>query len=530
MLVIFSVGGILVRIHDFGKYPADINCDESMTAVEAMALVENGTDHLGNSYPVYFDAWQRAQQNALYGYILAGFIKIFGISTIVVRLPMLFFSLLGIAALTWIAYMLFSKEIALFCLIFIAINPWHIMLSRWGLESNIFPHFLILGLAFLCFSIKKGHTISLIAAMFFYGFSMYGYGVAFSFLPLFLLPVFIVLWHAKTFRFPTLLLALLCFFAVSWPMLLIIPVNYFKIPTIAIGPITIPLFDRTTRMSDILFFSENFSAQFLGNIQYLWNMVVLQKMDVWWNQLPTVGTYYKISLPFLLTGLGRIVLFIKKEIKQRGWTPAAVCTMILLINFIASLITGLVINDVNVTRMNHIYYPIILVTAYGIYWVCTKTKLMRAVIPICYGVYFVFFCYRYFYSEDRTFIEYTFDKGLEKSLQQAFEIPGKICISTYQYRNDFPITEINTIYLLKLPYRYYTGQMDEKDLLSSGYMEPYRDRFHYFDNLEAAYAENGENCTYLVNVRERDFFDQAAFRVSSHDFFSVAIPQSLNEE
>lgn len=526
LFIIFAIVAIFVRVHDFGKYPADINCDESMAAVESMAIVENGTDHLGNSYPVYFDAWGHGQMNALYSYLLTGFIKIFGVNTIVVRLPMLIFSLLGIAALTWIAWMIFSKEVALFVLGFAAINPWHIMLSRWALESNMFPHFLIIGMAFLFFSIKTGRKASLFIALLFYGLSLYGYGVAYSFVPLFLLSVFILLYISKTFRISTIIIAAFCFLAVVWPIVLMMTINLFKLPTITIGPITIQLFEKTTRMSDILLFSDDFWKQLLSNVQHLWNIVFLQKMDVWWNQLPTIGTMYKITLPFSIAGIIGMIQFSQKRSDIKKENCQSICIGILFINLAASLLTGLIINDVNVTRMNHIYYPLILVSGYGIYWIYTKKKFLGIVITACYGVYFAFFCYRYFYSEDRTFINYTYDKGLEKALNQAFEYPGEICISTHQYRNDYKITEINTLYLLKLPYDYYSGQMSQEELDSSGYILPYNKRIHYFTDLEATISQYGGQCVYVVNVRDRDIFDKNVYQVSSRDYFSVVVPYS----
>lgn len=367
LFAIFVAGAILVRMHDFGKYPADINCDESMAAVEAMALVENGTDHYGTPFPVYFEAWGHGQMNVLYSYLLAGFIKLFGVSTFVVRLPMLVFSLIGIAALTWMAWLVFSKEATLFVLAFAAINPWQIITSRWALESNIFPHFLVIGTALLFFAVKKKKLWALCLSFLIFGFSLYGYGVAYSYIAIFMVSVFLLLFFSKTFRLKELLIATLCFFAVSWPIILMMAVNYFKLPTFSIAGITIQFYEKTTRMGDVLFFSDNFWRQLGINFQHLWDRVILQKMDLWWNQIPKTGTYYQISLPFLLIGLIGISRVFNDNRKVKTWNSGAVCIAILMISILTSLINGLIINEVNVTRINHIYYPIIFVTAYGIY-------------------------------------------------------------------------------------------------------------------------------------------------------------------
>ena len=102
-LILFVIIALFVRLHDFGTYPADINCDEAMAAVEATALIENGTDQYGTSYPVYFETWGYGQMNALLIYLLTAAMKLLGSGATVVRLPMLLFSLAGIASITWIA-------------------------------------------------------------------------------------------------------------------------------------------------------------------------------------------------------------------------------------------------------------------------------------------------------------------------------------------------------------------------------------------------------------------------------------------
>lgn len=113
---------------------------------------------------------------------------------------------------------------------------------------------------------------------------------------------------------------------------------------------------------------------------------------------------------------------------------------------------------------DHIFYPIIFITTYGIYWIFSKREFWGMAISAAYGVYFAFFCYRYYYSDTRMAINQAFDRELEKSLQRAFEIPGGLCISVVQYQFNFQIAEFNTMYLLRLPYRYYSGQMTTEEL------------------------------------------------------------------
>lgn len=42
-----------------------------------------------------------------------------------------------------------DKSTGLWAMLLLSVCPWHIMMSRWGLESNLAPGFLLFGLTFL---------------------------------------------------------------------------------------------------------------------------------------------------------------------------------------------------------------------------------------------------------------------------------------------------------------------------------------------------------------------------------------------
>ncbi len=527
-LILFVMLALVVRLHDFGTYPADINCDEAMAAVEAMAIIENGTDQYGTSYPVYFEAWGHSQMNALLIYLLAGAMKLFGSGMTVVRLPMLLFSLAGIAAITWIAWMLFSKEAALFVLAFAAINPWHIMLSRWSLESNLFPHCLVIGLALLIYSMKNRKLFFFCLSMICYAISLYAYGVAYAFVPVFLVLTYIFLYRIKIFNFSALVIGGLCFLLFAWPIILMMIINFFHLKTILIGPISIQLFEKTTRTTDLIFSSDNFPVQLLNNLRHFFDIVILQKMDFWWNQLPKIGPMYKITLPFFLIGCVISIkgIWLNRKTEQQDFQKKGI--WVLVIHLFSSFISGLIINNVNVNRINSIFYILILFSAVGIYGITLKKRPVGGIIAVLYGFCFLFFCYRYFYSEDRYYLNYAYDKGFEKIILQTSDFHSEpVCISIRSYRPRHKIIDVYLKYFLHLPYRYYSGMMDHDELIQSGYALPYTEKYYIFDNLEKTYSDFSDRCIYVINMRDRDYFDRNLFTVETEDFFSIAIPTSL---
>ena len=138
---------LFARIYQFGRIPGDINQDEAFAGYEAFSLLVSGKDSHGYSFPVYLTAWGSGM-NALNSYLMIPFIALFGLRTWVIRLPQLIVGSLSIPVAYLTMKRLCDVKTALFSAFFLAIAPWHIMLSRWGLESNLAPGFLLFGFFF----------------------------------------------------------------------------------------------------------------------------------------------------------------------------------------------------------------------------------------------------------------------------------------------------------------------------------------------------------------------------------------------
>ncbi|MGL6041193.1 MAG: hypothetical protein ACRC01_08330, partial [Deefgea sp.] len=141
--------GLTVRIWDFGAIPAGFNQDGAMAAVDAKALADYGTDRFGMKWPVHFTAWGYGQMSVLLSYMMVPFIEFFGFGVISARIPVLILSVCGMLAAYGFVRNTFDRVTALIVFFLIAINPWHIMQSRWALDCNLFPHFFIIGCYFL---------------------------------------------------------------------------------------------------------------------------------------------------------------------------------------------------------------------------------------------------------------------------------------------------------------------------------------------------------------------------------------------
>ena len=83
-----------------------------MGAMDAWALSKYGTDRYGTFLPVHFEAWKYSQMSVLLSYCMVPFIKVFGFSTVTVRLPMLLVSCGAVALVYLVSEKLFNERIA----------------------------------------------------------------------------------------------------------------------------------------------------------------------------------------------------------------------------------------------------------------------------------------------------------------------------------------------------------------------------------------------------------------------------------
>ena len=384
ILIILFIIAILVRTFMWPTAISQVNCDEIMTAVNAKAIADNGTDTYGTNFPVYLEAWGTMGQSVMLLYFMAIFIKIFGLSIATVRIPMLLISIISLFIFYDLIKRIFkNRKIALIGLAFLAICPWHILQSIWSIDCNMFPHFLLISVYFLYRGITEKKWMIYISMVFF-ALSMYTYGVAVYIVPLFLLISGIYLLKKKSINWKQFIACITIYICIAFPILIMYVINALHIEqNIHIGPITIQYFANNQRTSDMLFFSENFFQTLGKNLLKLGRVLVMQYDGLEWNATPFFGTIYQISIIFLIFAIFKIVK--KKQAKEN----IGIFLMLLWLGI--SMIVGVVINDTNINRLNVIWYPIIFFTCYGIYLFIEKYKNAKYVIATIFVILFIGF-------------------------------------------------------------------------------------------------------------------------------------------
>lgn len=395
LFIIILFIAIAFRMFSWPTAISQINSDEAMTALNAKTIAESGKDMYGTSFPVYLEAWGSMGQSVMLMYFMAFFIKLFGFSMITVRLPMLIISIVSIIVFYCLVDKIFgNKKLSLFAMAFVSICPWHLLQSIWSIDCNMFPHFMLISVYLLYIGINKKWSLYL--SMFFFALTMYTYGVSIYIVPFFLLICAIYLLVKKKITIKDLIVCIVIYLLFSVPILTMYFINALKIDTtIHIGPMTIQYFSANSRTGDMLFFSQNIGHTFINNLKCLVLTFLVQYDGLEWNGTRIFGTVYHISLIFFFIGI--IYLMRHKEDRNDG-------TFLWGIWLILSIILGLIINEVNINRLNIIWFPTLFFSVYGIYVVCKNRKILKYGLSIIYITLFVSFSV-YLYSTHTSAID-----------------------------------------------------------------------------------------------------------------------------
>lgn len=494
--------GLWVRLWRFGAVPGGINQDGAMAAVDAKALSDYGTDRYGMRLPVYFTAWGYGQMSVMMSYLMAPLIRLFGLNVYTLRLPCLLCSLAGLGALYLFARRSWGREAALWALFFAAIDPWHIMQSRWALDCNLYPHFMMAGL-WLLERGAEGKKRCLWASMAVFGLSVYTYGIAGYTTPLFLLLACAALLAMKRVTRREAALCAGIFFLIAWPFFAVLLINTFDLPTLSTPLFTAARFPYTVRSSDLLFFSDNVLAQLWENCKNAFRLLILQSKDLAWNDIEGFGTLYRFSLPLML--LGGFTLWQRR--RESG------STLVLLL-FLTGVLNTLLVRGANVNRVNLVFYPMLLMTGAGIARCAEKLRGGGAALCAVYLCAFALFAHTYF-GEWNEQIERHFLADFGEAVTAVREADADTYYITQdsQYATAANVSEILTLYYHEIDAKYYRGEDDT--------LPPYHARYRY--GPSASWPTEEENAAYVVRAGEAPRFEEAGYAVTYYGRFAVAV-------
>lgn len=429
--------GISLRVFGLEAYPNSLNADEASAAYDAFSIMQTGMDRNGNFLPVFLEAWGSGQ-NALYSYLLIPFIAIFGLSMISIRLPMALLGCISLVVFYCLLKRMTNQKIAIVGLIFLAICPWHIMKSRWGLESNLFPDFMLLSIFLLVKGLQERKKIWQIGGYILAGLTAYSYGTSYFFLPLFFIPLLIILVKRKEISRWQAIFSLSLIGLVSLPMIIFVIINTFDLPEISLPFMTIPKLEVNRYQEITSIFSSDFLQNSIANFWESIKVLIFQTDYLPWNAIWPYGTIYLFSTFFTIIGVIKAIR--KRNEIQYGY----IMGLWLLVAFFLLLVC-----EPNINRMNIIFFPLIFYTAIGIEEVIGKGKVLLILVSVLYAVSLGGFCYSYSKQDANDYR--TFEGNLQEPITYLSTLTDYEIYVTNQIKEPY----IYVLYYTKYPVKDY---------------------------------------------------------------------------
>lgn len=420
--------GAVLRFAALGTVPGGMHQDEAFVSWNAFAMFTEGTDSAGHFFPVYMADWGDGH-SALYVWLLAPLLAFTSGHTappFLSRLPQALVSVFTLWAVYCLVKQLFNRRAALWSLFLLAVCPWHIMMSRWGLDANLAPGFLIFGLCFFIRGLEKKQYLLL--SGFFYGLCLYCYAVIWPVMPFILaLQILYCLRHKKLRIDRWSLAAAAILFLMAVPLLLFVLVNSGILPEISLPFMTIPRMSGY-RGSEIALQPSRMWANLRTALSLLWHQNTGSPYDI----LLPWGLFYDIGRLFMVIGvfalLWRLFLCFRKKIFGGEF--------FLFAQLAGGGLTCLLVTAV-LHQVNALYIPLVLCEAYGV-WSVTEFLYKKRVlwgrlsVSILTGIYL--FCLllfqRDYYGDYRQLVGAYFAEGLEECVDFAWEQCSERGLST----------------------------------------------------------------------------------------------------
>jgi len=373
--------GCIFRLAGIGALPFGLNQDEASAGYEAFALLTEGIDRCGKPLPVLFISWGSGQ-NVLMSYLALPFVALLGLSELSIRLPNAICGCLTLFVFWRMARRAEGPRFGLLALFLLVINPWHIMASRWALESNLLPFFLLAGV--WCTSVARDRPWALLGASAAFGLSLYAYGTAFFFLPVYL--VCAVLWLRRRIHWPSFLLSLALFLLLALPIALCQTANMLGWGELRLLGLTLPELTESRQTATSVFGGGGFSAameNFRGFLSILWR----GGDGLTYNALPLRkgGLLYFFGLPTAAVGFVGS-LFLRKD--RQTEAPMRIA-------LVSALLCAFLI-DCNVNRINMVWLPLIYFSALGCRFLFCRLRRWN-ILPLtaavcCFCLFLTAYC------------------------------------------------------------------------------------------------------------------------------------------
>ncbi|WP_026495950.1 hypothetical protein [Butyrivibrio sp. WCD3002] len=427
-IAVVILGGLL-RLYKLGDIPMGLHQDEASIGYEAYILSTFGIDRNGYRFPVYPITYGSGGGSPLMIYlnVITTFLFGSGVTTLralpavlgILTLPLFFLTIQKLSSSS-----IKTSEnvnslqningeyiwIPLVSLCIITFSPYHLMLSRWSLDSNTTPFWIILSLFLFTqgMSLQKDfssfenvgtlfqardkkkrellHSSDVKATLLFalsavcYALSLYSYGATTIIIPIHLL--IISIFCVKTGRMTPfqMILGIILFILFLLPLILFYAVSFFGLPQIITPAFTI---NALTSKRSVFASGSGFMLAIVKSIiTMVKNLTVGNSSEQILNYIPGFAPLFSFTFPITIAGM--VASFIRAK---RGE-----CLDVFMISlFIPSFVFGLFVEE-DINRMVVLFIPVMYFLARGYIFVtsefimiekATANKTLRTLMIAC---------------------------------------------------------------------------------------------------------------------------------------------------
>lgn len=419
--------GAGLRLAFLGQIPAGMHQDESIVAWNAYAMFHEGIDSAGHRFPIYMADWGDGH-SPLYVWLTIPLIALNGghVNSFISRLPQALVAILTLLAVYDLMRRMFNRKLGLWAMFLLAICPWHVMTSRWGLDVDLAPGFLVFGLYFFIRGLENKKYLLLSALC--YGLVLYCYAVMWPVVPaILILQILYALYHKKLTINRYSISASILLFLLALPQFLFIMVNSELIPEISLPFITIPKMGGY-RGGEVAFSLSGMWKNFRTALTLLWRQNTGAPQDI----LLPWGLYYDIGRVFIAIGVVCVVVQTIKTLIKKEFS---------YVFFLFSSLVGGGVNCLIVAAKLHqvdaLFIPLLLCEAYGLYtvleWVRKRnaiaSKIAAGIAITIYSICLVLFQRDYYTDYQKTANAYL-AAGIKECVEYALDSCGETGLRT----------------------------------------------------------------------------------------------------
>ncbi len=388
VILLIIIIAMVTRFFKLAELPVGLNLDEAATAYDAYSLAYWRVNRQLMHLPVYLPNFGGGQ-SALYSYLDAIFIRLFGLNTFVIRLPAALFSLLLILVGALIIKEAMGKKAALLGAFLLTIFPYFICQGRFGWDCNLLLGCFTLSLFLLNLAVEKQKWFWWFLSGLSFGITLYCYALGWIVLPVFLLLTMVYLFWLKKINWRQMFIFAAPLFILALPLIIFLVINIFDLSAVFSRFFYIPKLNilRTSEFSagDVMLRFVDLPKSLL----YVSSPENFESFMVGW-------TLYAWSVPFLFLGLVQVVKKSYLSFKERKFSLESLICFWLIGSLVLAAALGVVLHN-----HNSIFFPLAFCIVAGIIWFCQLFKqnwrnLVLSLIVVLYALSFSRFSYQYF--------------------------------------------------------------------------------------------------------------------------------------